>query len=147
MSPTVAAETSAEKEPEPPPTESADKHSAPDVSIDPQPTSRNEHTGGTGDFSVTRDATTPAPVADIDQLQLDGLAAISERFPTLTPSTAAARVDQSNPASSGVPRSRRQSRIAMYVVVAALALIVVAGVAYFAGRSAQATTTPTGQLP
>jgi hypothetical protein len=35
----------------------------------------------------------------------------------------------------------------MYVVVAALALLVVAGVAYFAGRSAQASSTPTGQLP
>ena len=97
---------------------------------------------------MTGDATIPAPAADIDQLQLEGLApAIPERFPTFTPSTATARVDQSNPASSGSPRSRRQSRIAMYVVVAALALIVVAGVAYFAGRSAQATTTPTGQLP
>jgi hypothetical protein len=35
----------------------------------------------------------------------------------------------------------------IYVVVAALALLVVAGVAYFAGRSAQAPSTPTGQLP
>ena len=96
---------------------------------------------------MTGDATTAAPVVDINQLQLEGLAPpTAGRLPIFTPSTAAARIDEP-PAASGVPRSRRQSRIAMYVVVAALALLVVAGVAYFAGRSAQATTAPTGQLP
>jgi hypothetical protein len=35
----------------------------------------------------------------------------------------------------------------MYGLIVTLALLVVAGVAYFAGRSAQTPTTPTGQLP
>jgi len=144
--PTVAAETSPEREPEPPPSASADKHSSVDVPIEAPPTSRDERVDGARDSSVAGDATTPAAVADTDQLQLDGLAApILERLPTATPSTAAVHVEQQT--ASVVPRSSRQSRLVMYVVVAALALLVVAGVAYFVGRSAQAPTTPTGQLP
>jgi hypothetical protein len=120
----------------------------PDVSVEAAPTSRDEQADGARDSSVTGDATTAVPIADINQLQLEGLAPPTPgRLPIFTPSTAAARIDEPSPASSGVPRSRRQSRIAMYVVVAALALLVVAGVAYFAGRSAQATTAPTRQLP
>ncbi len=148
LAPAVAAETSVEKEPETPTAGSADTHVDPDVSVEAAPTSRDEQVDGARDSSATGDATTAAPIADINQLQLEGLAAPTpERLPIFTPSTAAARIDEPSPASSGVPRSRRQSRIAMYVVVAALALLVVAGVAYFAGRSAQATTAPTGQLP
>jgi hypothetical protein len=88
----------------------------------------------------------PAPVVDIDQLQLEGLAPpIPEPLPVFTPATASAHVDQPTP--SVVHRSRRQSRIVMYGLIVTLALLVVAGVAYFAGRSAQTPTTPTGQLP
>ena len=144
----TAPEISAERESEPLPTGSADTHSADDVSIEVAPTSRDDPVDGVGDSSPTGEGPTPASVVDIDQLQLDGLApSIPERLPVFTPSTAAALADQPARASSAVPRSRRQSRIVMYVVVAALALLVVAGVAYFAGRSAQASSTPTGQLP
>jgi hypothetical protein len=145
--PNGAAETSPEKEPEPLPTGSAEAHAAPDV--------REVHVGSAKESSVAADETA-TPAVDIDQLQLDGLApAIPERPPILTPNDAAARVDQPGPASAAVPsvvpavapRSLRQSRIVMYVVAAALALLVVAGVAYFAGRSAQASNAPTGQLP
>jgi hypothetical protein len=144
----TAAEISAEKESEPLAGGSADTHSAADVSIEPALASGVEPVDNAQDASPAGDATTPAPVVDIDQLQLDGLAPpIPERLPVFTPSTAHAQADQPTPASSAVPRSRRQPRIVMYVVVAALALLVVAGVAYFAGRSAQASSTPTGQLP
>jgi hypothetical protein len=109
------------------------------------------HVGSAEESSVAADEKA-TPAVDIDQLQLEGLApAIPERLPIFTPNTAAAPVDQPIPASGVVPgvvpRSPRQSRIVMYVVAAALALLVVAGVAYFAGRSAQASNAPTGQLP
>ncbi|HEY2163574.1 MAG TPA: hypothetical protein VGH04_06280 [Gemmatimonadaceae bacterium] len=150
---TAGAETSTEKEPETLPTGSAHTHAADDVSTETGPTSPagDGHVGGGEESSAAADETT-TPAVDIDQLQLEGLApSILERLPIFTPNGAGAQVDQPIPASgvvSGVsPRSRRQSRIVMYVVAAALALFVVAGVAYFAGRSAQASNTPTGQLP
>jgi hypothetical protein len=153
--PNGASETSPEKEPEPLPTGRAEAHAAPDVSNETGPTPREVHVGSTEESSVAADETA-TPAVDIDQLQLDGLApAIPEWLPILTPNAAAAKVDQPVPASAVVPsvvpgvapRSPRQSRIVMYVVAAALALLVVAGVAYFAGRSAQASNAPTGQLP
>jgi hypothetical protein len=150
---TAGAETSAEKEPEPLPTGSAHTHAADDVSTETGPTSPagDGHVGGGEESSAAADETT-TPAVDIDQLQLEGLApSILERLPIFTPNGAGAQVDQPIPASGVVsavgPRSRRQSRIVMYVVAAALALFVVAGVAYFAGRSAQASNAPTGQLP
>jgi hypothetical protein len=145
---TAAAETSPEKEPEPLPTGGADARSAADASTATGPTSPDGHVGGAEESPVASDETTPA--VDIDQLQLEGLAPpIPERLPIFTPNTAAPLVDQpvSGVVSSVAPQSSRQSRIVMYVVAAALALLVVAGVAYFAGRSAQASNAPTGQLP
>ncbi len=148
----TAAETSPEKKSEPLTTERPDTHSADDVSIEAAPTFRDEPVDGVRDSSRagegTTPGTTPASVIDVDQLQLDGLAPRTpERLPVFTPSAAAAQVEQPTPASSVVHRSRRQSRIVIYGVIVALALLVVAGVAYFAGRSAQTPSTPTGQLP
>jgi len=145
---TVVAEPSVEKEAEPRANGNSDTHSAVDISIEAASTSRGEQVDNAEDSSHAGDATTPVPVVDIDQLQLDGLAPpFPERLPIFTPSTAAAPANQTTPASSAVPRLGRQPRMLMYVVVAALALLVVAGVAYFVGRSAQASSAPTGQLP
>lgn len=143
---TAGAETSVENESDPLAPGSAGTQAAADVSIEPELTSHGEQGGSTQDASPAGDATTPAPVVDIDQLQLEGLAPpIPEPLPVFTPATASAHVDQPTP--SVVHRSRRQSRIVMYGLIVTLALLVVAGVAYFAGRSAQTPTTPTGQLP
>jgi hypothetical protein len=151
-SPDVAAAAtpgaSAENESEPVVHGSAETHLAADVSIEPELTSRVEQGDSAQDRSPAGDATTPAPVVDIDQLQLEGLAPpIPERLPVFTPGTASAQVDQPTPSSIVVHRTRRQSRIVMYGLIVALALLVVASVAYFAGRSAQTPSTPTGQLP
>jgi len=127
---------------------SAETPSAADVSIEPALTSRVEQIDNAEDSLPAGDATTPTAVVDIDQLQLEGLASpILERLPVFTPGATAVQVDQPTPASSVDRRSLRQSRIVMYAVIVALALLVVAGVAYFAGRSAQTPSTPTGQLP
>ncbi len=145
---TAGAETSAEKEPALVARESADTHTLAEVSIEPALTSRVEHADSPQDSSPAGDATTPPLVVDVNQLQLDGLAPpIPEPLPVFTPGIAAAHVDQPIPALNGVQRPRRQSRMVLYGVIAALALLVVAGVAYFAGRSAQSPSTPTGQLP
>jgi hypothetical protein len=143
---TAGAETSAENESDPLARGSAGTHSADDVSTEPELSSRGEQGDSAQDASAAGDATTPAPVVDIDQLQLEGLAPpIPEPLPVFTPGTASAQVDQPTP--SVVHRSRHQSRIVMYGLIVALALLVVASVAYFAGRSAQTPSTPTGQLP
>jgi hypothetical protein len=145
---TAGAESSAESESAPVPPESAETPSAADVSIEPALTARVEQIDNAEDSLPAGDATTPTEVVDIDQLQLEGLAPpILERLPVFTPSATAVQVDQPTPASSVVRPSLRQSRIVMYAVIVALALLVVAGVAYFAGRSAQTPSTPTGQLP
>jgi hypothetical protein len=145
---TAGAESSAESESAPVPPESAETPSAADVSIEPALTARVEQIDNAEDSLPAGDATTPTEVVDIDQLQLEGLAPpILERLPVFTPSASAVQVDQPTPASSVVRPSLRQSRIVMYAVIVALALLVVAGVAYFAGRSAQTPSTPTGQLP
>ncbi len=144
---TAGAKTSAQSESEPLPRENAETPSVADVSIESALTSRVEQVDNAQDSSLGGDATTPAAVVDIDQLQLEGLTPpIPERLPVFTPGAAAAQVDPTPP-SSVVHRSRRQSRMVMYGVIVALALLVVAGVAYFAGRSAQTPNTPTGQLP
>jgi len=145
---TAGAEASGENESAPVPRESAETPSAADVSIEPALTSRVEQIDNAEDSLPAGDATTPTAVVDIDQLQLEGLASpILERLPVFTPGATAVHVDQPTPASSVDRRSLRQSRIVMYAVIVALALLVVAGVAYFAGRSAQTPSTPTGQLP
>jgi len=101
-----------------------------------------------GAASPAADAATPPVVVDIDQLQLEGLAPpFPERLPIFTPSPAAPAVAQPTPAPATAPSARRQSRILVYVLVAAVALLIVAGAAYFVGRSAQTPNTPTGQLP
>jgi hypothetical protein len=143
---TAGAETSVEKESDPLARGSAGTQSAADVSTEPELTSHGERGDRAQDASLAGDATMPAPVVDIDQLQLEGLAPlIPEPLPVFTPATASAQVDQPTP--SVVHPSRRQSRIVMYGLIVTLALLVVAGVAYFAGRSAQTPSTPTGQLP
>lgn len=145
---TAGAESSAENESAPLPRGSADAPSAADVSIEPASTSQVQQVDNAEDSVPAGDATPAAAVVDIDQLQLEGLAPpILERLPVFTPGPTAVQVDQPTSASSVVHRSRRQSRIVMYGVIVALALLVVAGVAYFVGRSAQTPSTPTGQLP
>jgi len=93
---------------------------------------------------------TPPEVMDIDQLHLEGMAPpIPERLPifhALIERSASAPAPAGTSPSGATPSSR-QSRIVMYVLIAAAALLIVAGVAYFAGRSAQTPSTPTGQLP
>jgi len=94
----------------------------------------------------------PPAIVDIDQLHLDGMSPpVSERLPIFTPTPASTPIAQPTaPRSESVdaaPRSRGQSRTVVYILVAAVALLLVAGAAYFAGRSAQTPSAPTGQLP
>ena len=92
---------------------------------------------------------------DLNQLNFEGLAP-AERLPIFTPTPApmpALTTPVSPPSESSKPVQqtargpRKQSRVAMYVIVIALAIVVVAGVAYVVGRSAQESNAPTGQLP
>lgn len=107
----------------------------------------NGQGAGPGDESAQ-----PPVITDIDQLHLDGMSPpIAARLPIFTPAPASTPVAQPivqrREAVDVAPRSSGQSRIVMYVIVAAVALLLVAGAAYFAGRSAQAPSTPAGQLP
>ena len=93
---------------------------------------------------------------DLNQLHFEGLAPPPpERLPISTPTpqaTIAVSTTPSNPTPS-IPTPttaaapRRQSRIAMYVIAVAIVILVVAGVAYVMGRSAQTPNAPTEQLP
>jgi hypothetical protein len=95
-----------------------------------------------------------SPPIDINQLHLEGMApSIPERLPIFTPlpspvSSPKAQSDvPQSAASAAAPQPRGQSRLVMYVLAAAVALLLVAGVAYFVGRSAQTPNAPTGQSP
>jgi hypothetical protein len=96
----------------------------------------------------------PAPAdayVDLNQLHFEGLApAPPERLPIFTPtppSTIAASTTPTTPTAATTPTPRRQSRIAVYVIAAAIVILVVAGVAYVVGRSAQTPSAPTEQNP
>lgn len=93
-----------------------------------------------------------SPPVDINQLHLDGMAPPTpERLPIFTPTPVSSPAAQpaAQPAAppSGASRPHRQSRMVMYVLVAAIALLVVAGAAYLIGRSAQTPSAPTAQSP
>jgi len=102
-------------------------------------------------------APTPESVVDIDQLHLDGIAPPLERLPIFTPTPSSVPTQEATPApkAAGTPTqatpttmpAHRQSRFVVYALVAAVALLLVAGVAYFIGRSEQSPNAPTGQLP
>ncbi len=90
---------------------------------------------------------------DLNQLHFEGIAP-PQRLPIFTPSsTLTASPSASSPprgpgpaaATSDKQTRPRRSRAAVYIVVAALVILVVAGVAYVVGRSAQGA--PTEQLP
>jgi hypothetical protein len=101
--------------------------------------------------SPTDDSATAEPIVDLNQLHLEGLApATPERLPIFTPtSDSAPAVAPPAPATTtpAATPARGRSRLVVYVLVAAVALLLVAGIAYFAGRSAQSPSAPTGQVP
>ncbi len=97
---------------------------------------------------------------DLNQLNFEGLAPPPpERLPIFTPtpaSTIAVSTTPSDPTPSNPTPSnptpttaapRGQSRITMYVIAVAIVILVVAGVAYVMGRSAQTPNAPSEQLP
>ena len=93
-----------------------------------------------------------SPPVDTSQLHLDGMAPPApERLPILTPTPVSSPSAQPIAAPAAPPigasQPHRQSRIVMYIVVAAIALLVVAAAAYFVGRSAQTASAPTAQSP
>ena len=101
----------------------------------------------------------PEVVHDRDQLHLDGIAVTApERLPIFTPSPPAAPVVEAptaTPAASSpgvatvAPPTApppRQSRLVLYIVIVAIALIAVASIAYFVGRSTRGSDAPTEQV-
>ena len=94
---------------------------------------------------------TSEPVPDRDQLHLDGIAvAAQNRLPIFTPSPSSGPVPAARPApkpstppAATTPPGR--SRLVLYILIVAIALFAVAGIAYFAGRSTRGSETPTEQ--
>jgi hypothetical protein len=93
-------------------------------------------------------------VEDRTQLHLDGMApAGQERLPLFTPGPTTTPVAEQTaaptfaPAPSVMPEHRARSRYTIYILLVIVALVVVAGLAYLAGRSAHAPSAPTEQLP
>jgi hypothetical protein len=112
-----------------------------------------ESSNGAGTSAVENDAG-PEIVVDRTQLHLDGMApAGQERLPIFTPAPATPPAAEDRTAPTRAPRrvpapeGRAASRYAIYILVVIVALVVVAGLAYLAGRSAHAPSTPTEQLP
>jgi hypothetical protein len=92
--------------------------------------------------------TDSAEVVDLHQLHFEGIVPpIPERLPIFSPNPVSTPAAEAPPSHTPAREAKRRSRAPLYLLIAAIAVLVVAGVAYFANRSADAPSPPTSQLP
>jgi hypothetical protein len=91
-------------------------------------------------------------VEDRHQLHLDGIRVTApDRLPIFSPSPASAPAVETTPPTSSpsittaAPPRPRRSRTLLYAIIVAIALLAVASIAYFAGRSTRGPDIQTEQ--